>query len=357
MYPTAPVQPQVPEAPMVPPTPKTNWLLPIVFLIIGILFGVGGLWAYQTYFSTSYSVVPATPTPSATPDITANWKTYTSPNNKYQFKYPANWIIEEKCTKTDSFTNLCISSPTASIRDVCDSSTCHVTGNGAVITIENTTIPYSKQGYCSPGGPGTISDCKESTNIYGVLNVTRKIGNPFDIQGAGIIQNNVIVVNFSLNSPASEISNYSNVLDQILATFQFLGQGNQSPSTYTNTTYKYQISYTQNQQIGYVAAGAQLPNPPQNAGQIYVYNTNIPDYSKRLVDISYLNLLIPPSPSDKWQKTTYTLDGIQVNKFISTTSNFDIIDLPLSGQSGLEVLVQKDSSEATQVLSTFKLTQ
>lgn len=82
------VQSQVSETPIVPPTPKTNWLLPIVFLVIGILIGVGGLWAYQRYVPHSSSQPINYSIPSPTPDVTANWKTYTNQVLGITLKYP-----------------------------------------------------------------------------------------------------------------------------------------------------------------------------------------------------------------------------------------------------------------------------
>lgn len=63
------------------------------------VLAVGG---YLIYKLPRTSVTPQTPqttpapTPSSTPDETANWKTFTSEDKTFSFKYPPQWIYETK---------------------------------------------------------------------------------------------------------------------------------------------------------------------------------------------------------------------------------------------------------------------
>jgi len=68
---------------------KNNWLISIVFLVVGILIGVGGILAYQKYVAAK-PVAVASPTPVATIDPTASWKTYTDPSGQFSLKYPSS---------------------------------------------------------------------------------------------------------------------------------------------------------------------------------------------------------------------------------------------------------------------------
>ena len=82
--------PQTPTKSIIPSS-KTNWTLSFVFLIIGILIGAGGLWVYQKYYVLPKSQTKedfVSTTPSATPDPTANWTTYTSTKYGFSIEYP-----------------------------------------------------------------------------------------------------------------------------------------------------------------------------------------------------------------------------------------------------------------------------
>lgn len=81
-----------PQVPHVSPAPKINWLISLVFLIVGIAVGVTGLWSYQNFLSNR--TVQPSPTPTATPDPMANWKTYINTSAGYSVKYPQDWRIE-----------------------------------------------------------------------------------------------------------------------------------------------------------------------------------------------------------------------------------------------------------------------
>lgn len=88
--PVAPTPEPGPLEPVQPTTTKINWFVSILFLVLGILIGVGGYWAYQNYLAKG-PTAPPSPTPTATPDVTANWKTYMDTKNNFSFKYPETY--------------------------------------------------------------------------------------------------------------------------------------------------------------------------------------------------------------------------------------------------------------------------
>jgi hypothetical protein len=134
------MDPQTPaqDAPVTPVTepinpsikPQNKWVVSIVFLVVGILIGVGGILAYQKFAAVKpVATVTSSPTPGATTESAGDWKTYADKTNKYSIRYPSDWTksnnavaftdptnsfalsIEIKQTKqnvTEYMTNKCI---------------------------------------------------------------------------------------------------------------------------------------------------------------------------------------------------------------------------------------------------------
>lgn len=51
-----------PQVALVSPTPKINWLISLLFLVIGIAVGATGLWSYQNYLPATIQTSPTPPT-------------------------------------------------------------------------------------------------------------------------------------------------------------------------------------------------------------------------------------------------------------------------------------------------------
>src|SRR5258708_7009215 len=71
-------------------------MLVLVLLLIASLVGTGYLGYQNTQLQKQItglkSVAYVTPSPVATADSTAGWKTYTDPKGNFTFKYPSDWI-------------------------------------------------------------------------------------------------------------------------------------------------------------------------------------------------------------------------------------------------------------------------
>lgn len=96
---TTPTPTVPPVTPPEPPKPINKTILILIVILAFVGLGVLGYWAYQSYFTSPKPITEvSTPTPIATTDPTASWKTFTHPTNKYQFKYPSEWTtaINEK---------------------------------------------------------------------------------------------------------------------------------------------------------------------------------------------------------------------------------------------------------------------
>ncbi len=93
--------PTEPITPSIPVQSKNNWLILVIFLVVGILVGIGGLLVYQKYFAVK-PIAVASPTPVVTADPTADWKTYTNTKYNYSFKYPENYSVGQNGFGSDT---------------------------------------------------------------------------------------------------------------------------------------------------------------------------------------------------------------------------------------------------------------
>ena len=88
---TPPVTPEVPK-------PNNNLIIVLVTILILVVAGSLGYWAYQNYL-TKQPAAPTTsatpfPTPTPTSDLTANWKIYTNADIGFSIKYPESWVVK-----------------------------------------------------------------------------------------------------------------------------------------------------------------------------------------------------------------------------------------------------------------------
>mgnify|MGYP001558689542 FL=1 len=92
MEPRVDPQPQTPPVSPAPPTPQVkNSLVLIMSILLMVAVAIAGLFYFQIQKLSKelsrYQIQPS-PTPSATADPTANWRTYTNNYWKISFKYP-----------------------------------------------------------------------------------------------------------------------------------------------------------------------------------------------------------------------------------------------------------------------------
>ncbi len=85
------------------PSPHKHFLNKkfIVTFVILALLGTGayaGIWYWGNYnsqYGFEGTAETFTPRPSALPDATAGWKTYTNTKYGFEFKYPSDWTLED----------------------------------------------------------------------------------------------------------------------------------------------------------------------------------------------------------------------------------------------------------------------
>jgi hypothetical protein len=89
----------IPQTPQIPQTGKDNHWVSILAMAIFILFALGvvAFLYYQNQqlksMLANYQTPVASPTPTATTDPTANWKTYTNKALGIEFKYPESYSL------------------------------------------------------------------------------------------------------------------------------------------------------------------------------------------------------------------------------------------------------------------------
>jgi hypothetical protein len=92
---------------------KENSPIATISVAIFILLALGAV-AFLYYQNqqlknmlANYQSQPAnSPTPTATADPTANWKTYTDPSNRFGVKYPSDWVRSKNATNKNKYTQV-----------------------------------------------------------------------------------------------------------------------------------------------------------------------------------------------------------------------------------------------------------
>jgi len=191
-----------------PKSQKPLVLIMSVLLIVTV--AIAGLFYFQiqklSKQLSKYQTQPS-PTPSATPDITVNWKTYSDPKGKYSFKYPSDWT---KSNDVGLFND-----PTKSF----------ILG----VEINPTSLDVNKwmTSKCLISGTNFCSD-----PIQGSITGSIQYNHPkshYDSIDTLVTQENQIfdITLASRNPNQSADQNTKQIYDQILSTFKFLGSTSQ----------------------------------------------------------------------------------------------------------------------------------
>lgn len=264
-----PIQPSVPEilptginveqAPVAneTPKPKNNSIILLAVFLVLVSLGSLGFWAYKNYFASSPVALPQ-PTaqvvvPTATPDPTANWKTYTNSVYNYSVKYPSDFTIFEngmgggdiqKATAIfiTSSGNKKVESPALGITVRSDTSTLESVATKHYQKLITNILTESEKQTASKNLGYAVSDNK-ATNV---ITTSTFLGFPsfqFTINGStiddgaseyGVPSETHHYIWFEANKKFFLISfTKTTIMDQILSTFKFFV----SPSATPITTY------------------------------------------------------------------------------------------------------------------------
>lgn len=225
--------PAVPINPGGPIPHKTNFIVPILSIFALLLICSTTFFAYQdiqlqkqvasltTLPTNTPAKIPATATPSAstsaTPDVTANWQTYTNTKYGYSVQYPATFSLSDDSSQAD----MIILYPAGF-----DSLTPSQMQTAPTIVIETATSAASPQTLVSSLEAPGYSNIRNKTNasvgdIQGIqftFNNTQAGSGDDQLETIISFKNKVLLfinLDDATNEPDVKIYN------QILSTFQF----------------------------------------------------------------------------------------------------------------------------------------
>lgn len=185
----------------VPVLPKKNWLKILLFILIGLVVIAGSVFVgiqigkRQIPTQTAANSTDLSVTPSPTINPTADWKTYTSSEFGFTFKYPNDWEVRDfGRVNTSDLLNLGLA-PIAVQEDVLGGiliTTKDV--NSKISEIKNSPNKYSRvvsEKQITFLGYTTTEIIMENTlaNVESKYLVFSKNQNTFDLSGGGTSDN------------------------------------------------------------------------------------------------------------------------------------------------------------------------
>ncbi len=233
--------PAVPSPQQQPITekPKSNRVVGFMVVVVVLLAGAAGFLGYQNYLLQQKinKMVQPTPTPTATPDPTANWKTYTSQDYGFELRYPGDWEAKQATDGAGKpIGQFSWSAPRPS--EKVEAYTLML----SVLNTNETTVDAFVQSYLAAGNPGKIEyKSKSDITVGGVTGFKLEGVFAFDkSQDQIYLLHNSKIYEFILPVKADN-PNIANALEnnpiayQILSTFKFTDQTTESWKTYTNS--------------------------------------------------------------------------------------------------------------------------
>jgi hypothetical protein len=211
-----PINP-VAQSPETPQTPKDSHGVTIAAMAIFVLLSLAAV-AFLYYQNqqlktmlASYQTPVSTPVPSATPDVTANWKTYTNSVQRIAFKYPLTWQLDNKGDQEQLNAQLSL------------------TKGQAIIKMYFSMDGIGGQGQAYEGTPYILDGHSlyrfVTTNTY---NNTRMVGVSTSLtETLGVFEVNGKTYSITLTYPMSEFqteagNSLEKEFDQVLSTFKFI---------------------------------------------------------------------------------------------------------------------------------------
>ncbi|MEK7112845.1 MAG: hypothetical protein AAB875_06050 [Patescibacteria group bacterium] len=218
---TVPIAP-TPEPVPTPQKPKNFLLIGMVALVL-ILIASTGYLAFQNYQlrkQISQLQISPVPTSTATPDPTANWKTYINSEYKYSIKYPPDWQEKPRCyggRQEDNY--VCILSP-----DFEESPGQSPVQQGGLISIgsvdESLGFGQTLSEFCASTVVDKVQNCEEI--MIGTLNGIQRSFVYYDFTDVGILEGGKIIFTFRAYYTPDSKDKTLDSFNQILSTFKFL---------------------------------------------------------------------------------------------------------------------------------------
>ena len=220
-------------SPDVPPAPRIKNSL-LVIMAVALLFAtsLAGLFYFQIQKLSkqlSKYQIQASPTPTATTDPTANWKTYTNTLYKFSHKYPPQAETKEIITQADNNRRVLFAIDTSEVGATQIPNTeFYDRYNFTIVIVEKSpteTIDDISSEYISNCNKvGDLIKSPESTIVNGVRGIThscRGLGESTYILLLAP-KTNSYYFEIRTSHERSNKANYQKMIDQILSTFKFL---------------------------------------------------------------------------------------------------------------------------------------
>lgn len=341
--------------------PKGNRVVALMVIIVVLLLGAVGILGYQNLQLQKQLIsLQPTPSPSATSDPTADWKTYTSQDYGFELRYPTDWEARQgKDAEGKPIGQFSWSVP-ASLKKVSAFSL-----TLSIVNTNESTAEAFVQAYIAAGGPGKIEyRAKSEVTIGGVTGVKLESVFAFDkSQDQIYLLHNGKIYEFILpirgvNPNITDAVKNNPIAYQILSTFKFIDQTTDTSNwkIYTNTS-GYSIKYPTSFTTGLQTAGAGNIEASPTAGNLFIYKSGASEpYVERYINLEVFQM----KPTyNQGTVTEAKLDNQTVEKIMIPGSKFDIYSAKIGTNGFIEIYVSNDSTKketANQILSTFKFT-
>jgi len=222
------------EIPTSPQKPKISLLIGMIVLVLVLLASTGYL-AFQNFqLRKEISQLQSSPSPTSTPDPTANWKTYESEKGGFVFKYPSDLVANSQRIENEETVTLYASIGDARLGLECEE---RRTGTSydpceANKVVSVSLADFDKDGYAQPDilKPKIFID--REGNSWTISDIwTSEVGSNFLASVETDSRAYTVTMQAGLNGmekylkkgldDATLFSEHERIAKQILSTFQF----------------------------------------------------------------------------------------------------------------------------------------
>jgi hypothetical protein len=219
---------------------KSNVLKVLILIVVFLLVGIGGVYAGMQ-ISKKQTQIPLTPqtteapiiSPTLVPDETANWKTYRNDKYRFEFKFPDDWSATDNKAQSPDY---------EADHGLLKGADFFVGINPTLIQTIEEIIEQTKK--YQPNAEISNLKIKGFDAVMVSIPPAQEMGQYWPSKTIYFEKEENI---FSITSEAygDKRDFYLKILDQILSTFKFINNSDETANwkIYTNSELKYSIKY------------------------------------------------------------------------------------------------------------------